>query len=288
MLRFTGQRQSPDPLKFTLSHPTGYLDDEIAETLGDALKALLLAIGRARTEHIEVLGDAEKAVREALLGFGILAFNETRAFLIVAGAGLDRHARIHFRSVMEYELRVRRILELPERAINFFDAFAHEIRKTAQDLEVADEVAIENEIVAVLGKSVHQTASEKKALYGKSGDVKSAMSELPAGGKRYVGTFAWPSQVAHGSVLALRDIAKATEGAGSDFMDVAGRDGYGDRLAYIMIWTVLYFANLIAQRLLGGSLQMTEQIIDRTLEINRRLRIVTEEQERRYAEVLKF
>ena len=84
-------------MRFTLNHPTGYLDDEIAETLADALKALLLAIAHGRTESTESLIEEEAAVREALLGFGILAFNETRAFLIVAGAGLDRHARIHFR-----------------------------------------------------------------------------------------------------------------------------------------------------------------------------------------------
>jgi hypothetical protein len=38
MLRFTGEPKA-EKLDFTLSHPTRYLDDEIAETLSDALKA---------------------------------------------------------------------------------------------------------------------------------------------------------------------------------------------------------------------------------------------------------
>jgi hypothetical protein len=257
--------------------------------MAEALKMLASAIARERTTSCAGLSDEERAVREALLGFGILAFNEGRAFLIVAGAGLDRHARVHFRSLMEYEFRVKRILEDPTRATAFFDAFVHEFRKVTSDLEVADQEAVEAEIERVLGRPSAEinTGSEKKALFGKSASVKSAMEELPEGARRYAGTFGLQSQVSHGSVLALREVARSTEGVGGEFLDVASRDGYGNRLAYTLIWVLLHLANCITKRFEDGVLRVIDAIIQQTLAINDRLQFVTPEQEKRAAEVLR-
>ena len=281
-LKFTGQPK-PERIDFKLSHPTGYLDEDLSEAVADALRTLAIAIGEARTRDISGEGDEERAVREALLGFGILAFNEARAFLIVAGAGLDRHARIHYRAVMEYELRVKRILEDAGCAKALFDAFAHEFRKFTRDLELTDQNAVDAEIEATMGVPADEleTGPEKRALFGKSGDVKSAMNDLPNGNRRYVGTFSWPSQVSHGSIMALREVAKSTAGAGSNFLDLAGRDGYGDRLAYSIIWTIMHFANHIAIRFDFGLLAHVEPVVRRAIAANHRLDIISEEQEER-------
>lgn len=286
-LKFTGQPR-PDRIDFRLSYPTGYLDVDLAETVEDALRALAIAIREARSYDISSETDDERAVREAMLGFGILTFNEARAFLIVAGAGLDRHARIHYRSIMEYEFRLKRILEDPTRAKAFFDAFVHELRKLADDLEQMDEEAIDREIESTMGvpASSLSTGPEKKALFGKSGDVKTAMKELPYGNRRYVGTFSWPSQVSHGSIMALREVARSIAGAGSDFLDLAGRDGYGNRLAYSIIWNILSLANHIAIRFDFGLLAYVEPVTKRAIAANERLGIISKEQEKNATDLM--
>jgi hypothetical protein len=281
MIKFTGQ-QPADRLSFQLSYPVGYLDEGLCDIFVDALRTLASAIGEARSRDIEELDQEQRAVREALLGFSILTFNEARAYLIVAGAGLDRHAGIHFRSIMEYEFRFKRLLKEPSRAKALFEAFAHEFRKMAKDLELSDQDAIERSIADAIGTAeIANNGSEKEALFGKKGHMKGAMQDVAEGWRRYLGTFSWPSQVSHGTVLALRDLARSLEGVGSDFLTIAGRDGYGNRLAHATIWNVLYFANTTA-RLFGFSIdEQVAPVAKGAIAANARLGLVSPEIQRR-------
>lgn len=278
-LRFSGQKPVAGQILFPVSHPTGYLDDALSAAFIDAVKVLVSAIGSARIRANPGSTAAEKALAEILIGFGLLAANEARAFIIVAGAGLDRHARIHFRSIMEYEFRVRRLLEDPQRAKDFVDAYAHEARTFARDLETVDESAMEEEIERVLGSAEGGTGPEKRALFGKGGQVKQAMSELPDGGRRYVGTFGWPSQISHGSIMALREIARAIDGVGGEFLESASRDGYGNRLAYNLIWALLHLADQIAARFLIPIAEQRDPVVINAMAINDRLGIISKDEE---------
>jgi hypothetical protein len=286
-LRFTGQAK-PDKIDFTVNYLTGYQDAELCDTLAEALKALAIALGEARSHNIEHLPDEERAVREVLLGFSILAYNETRAFLMVAAGGLELHARIHYRSVMEYEFKTKTILNTPSRALAFLKAFAHEFRKLGSGLNITEE-ALNTHIIEALGLPV-ESASEKRALYGKPDkksptDVKSAMAESAEGSVRYLATFSVPSMVSHGGIVALRDVARAIDGAGSDFLDIAARETFSINILYGMIWPVLYFAGVVATRFGFSVAEHIEPVGTRALASNQRLKIISPEAAARAREI---
>lgn len=277
-MKFTGQPQH-DKLNINVSYRDVYQDAELIAAFVAAIKVLATAVGAARIKDISNEPEAKRWAREFLVGYGLLALGEARSMLLLFSDGLNMHARIHLRSLYEYELKVKLLLEDDSKVLAFRDAFAYELRdfgkrlgKTPQEIDAEIERALGiDDASAITG------AKEKQAL---GGTVKEQMKDELQPETRYLGTFAWTSQVSHGSVLALHELARATDGKTDDLLSIAATDNKGNALLYYALWVILQFTVLL-ERGFKISIPDVKDLIDRATNINLRLRIVTPEQEAR-------
>jgi len=92
-----------------------------------------------------------------------------------------------------------------------------------------------------------------------------------------MGTFAWASQVSHGSILALRELARETENATSDLLLRATDDDKGNVLLYHACWLILWFAASLHDEC-GAPIPGYEMLSNRINAANERLNIVSPQQ----------
>ncbi|MBC5801924.1 MAG: hypothetical protein GIX03_02690, partial [Candidatus Eremiobacteraeota bacterium] len=177
----------------------------------------------------------------------------------------------------EYELKIKLLLTDDDKVLKLRDAFAYEMRDFGAKLgKTVTEV--DSEIARILGiddASLVTGTKEKTAL---GGNVKEQMCDELQPEIRYLGTFSWVSQVSHGSVLALHELAKATDGKTDNFFFHAFSDNKADALLYYALWVVLEFVVLIEREFQVG-IPGVEGLIERAATINARLKVVTPEQE---------
>jgi hypothetical protein len=240
-MRFSGQPSPSGSIICDIQYRPGPEDAELVRLFTDAIRWLVIVVLNARTNDLSAVQEKQRWTSELLLGYAVLAVNEARALLLLLGGRLNRQARVHLRSLYEFELRMRRLLdESTDVALDLRDAYAYEARSLGKDLG-ADPSLVEADIAVVLGisdTSAIRGAKEKDAL---GGNMRDAMRDEPAPEKRYVGSVKWASQMSHGTVLALGEVAKASDGAGSDFFEAATRDGFGNVLLYQGLWPLLHF-----------------------------------------------
>lgn len=252
-------------------------DAELTETLIQAIKILVAAIGSARGQDIS--GDPEdlRWTKEFLVGFALLAVGEARSMLLLLSDNLNRHARVHLRSMYEYELRVRILLTDPKKGLMFRDSLAYEMRDLCKRLSGSLE-AINKEIAESLGidEAPQVVGTKEKDAFG--GSVRNQMKDEIAPEQRYIGTFAWASLVSHGSIFALRELSRATQGATADLLARSTDDDKGNVLLYNACWLILGFAGNLYSKF-GVSIAGMDLAAHKIIEINKRLKIVSPEQE---------
>lgn len=274
-------------LRFTSKEPIGKVDvaipyretcdPELTAAYVECIRTVALAVGTARGTNIEADAEDVRWTKEFLIGFALLAVGEARSLLLLVSDNLNRHARVHLRSIYEYDLRAKLLLEDPKRAIVFRDSLAYEMRAIgkrlggsmdALNLQIAEALGVPD-ASAVLG-------TKENAAFG--GSVRDQMNDEIAPEKRYVGTFAWASQVSHGSILALRELAMAVNDAGEDLLSRAAADDKGNVLLHTTAWAILGFATRIAIQF-GVTLPDVDRITKTLIRANARLGIVSPEAE---------
>ena len=275
-MKFTGQPKHQE-IDMSIMHRAAYQDAELVEIFVEAILLLAKAVGAGRVMDTSGDGDAEQWAKEFLVGYGLLAIGEARSLLLLLCDGLNLNARVHFRSLYEYQLKITLLLDDEEKVLAFRDAFAYEMRDFATKLGKAPE-EIDAEIERVLGiddASVVTGTRENKAL---GGTVKEQMKSDLQPEARYLTTFSWASQVSHGSVLALNELAKVTDGKANDFITVSTLDKKGNDLLYDALWVIFQFVVLIEQEFSIG-IPGSDDLIKRANDLNTRLKIFTPEQE---------
>jgi len=281
MLKFTGKPKHSKVdvnIQYRLTS-----DEELVETLVDSIKVLAKGVGTARGADISLEPEADRWMHEFVLGFSLLAIGEAQSMLLLLSGQMNRHARVHLRSLYEYQHRASLLIAKPNMALSFRDALAFELRRIGAMMGRSKE-EIEREISTALG--VTPAASvvgtrEDKALGGK---MLQQMADEPAPEIRYVGTFVWTSLVSHGSIVALNGLAKATDSSTDTLLLDATRDEFGETLLYHSCLILLWFASEL-QSEFGVALPEIEGLIKSLESINKRLGIVTPEQEAKVQEM---
>lgn len=282
MIRFTGQPHS-EPISINIPY-RAVCDEELTLALADAITVLVRAIGFARGQDIS--GDAAgvRWVKEFLLGFSILAVGEARSVIMLLSDGLCRNARVHMRALFEYELRTKLLIEDPQRALAFRDSVAFELRKLGRGMSVPSEV-VESQIAQVLGIDDPSTVvgCKESGVFG--GTARAQMQNEIWPEKRYFGSFAGMSWISHGSILAIREVSAAVEGAGPDLLARATDDGNGNDHLHHAAWIMLKFAGWIQEHF-HAQMPEAEAVAARIIAANERLGIISKEQESAAAEAL--
>lgn len=282
MLRFTGQADD-EAIAINIPYRAIY-DEELTLALADAITILVRAIGAARIEDISADVEEVRWMKEFLLGFSTLAVGEARSIIMLLSDGLSRHSRVHVRSLFEYELRVKLLTEDPRRALVFRDSVAYEMRKVGTELGGSKE-KVEREIAETLGVEDASTVVGGKESGAFGGTVRTQMKNEVWPEKRYFGSFAGMSWVSHGSVLAIREISRAVDGAGSGLLSRAANDGNGNDWLHHGCWILLKLAGHIEKHF-GVPMPDAQSVAARVIRANKRLGIISEEQERAAVEAL--
>jgi hypothetical protein len=282
-VKFTGQPKH-ERASVSVKYRDTFNDPEMTDVFVKALSMLAQAVGAARIMDISGDPEAKRWAKEFLVGYALLAIGEARSMLLLFSDRLNIHARIHLRSLYEYELKVKLLLADDEKVLRLRDAFAYEMRVFGKKLgKTAAEV--DGEIARMLGiddASLITGTKEKTAL---GGNVKEQMRQELQPEIRYLGTFTWVSQVSHGSVLALHDIARGTDGKTDDFLFHASKsDNKADALLYYALWVVLELVVLIERNFEIG-IPGVDDVINRAAAVNARRKIVTREQEAKILEM---
>ena len=124
---------------------------------------------------------------------------------------------------------------------------------------------------------------KENAAFG--GTVRAQMQHEVWPEKRYLGSFAGMSWVSHGSILALQELSRAIRGAGADLLRRAVDDGKGNDWLHHAAWIMLKLAASIQEHF-GIRVQGMEATAARIVAANRRLKIISKEQESAAAEAL--
>lgn len=282
MLRFTGSPHN-EPIAVNIAYRAVY-DERLTLALADAIGVLVRAIGIARGHYLSGDKEALRWLKEFLIGFSILAVGEARSIILLLGDGLSRHARVHVRSLFEYELRVKLLTADPTRALKFRDAIAFEMRKVGREVGASKET-IEREIGETLGVDDSSKVSGMKESDALGGSVRNQMQNEIWPEKRYFGSFAGMSWISHGSVLALREISRAVESAGPDLLNRAADDGNGNDWLHHAGWILLKLAGYV-EKYFEFSLDSVEAVAARLVAANERLGIISKEQEKAATDAL--
>jgi hypothetical protein len=287
-LRFTAQERS-EKVNVTIDHPTGYIDNDLAATCVAALQVLAVAIHAARGQENSGDSSGGAAMIEALLGYSILAYNEGRAFLLVAAAGMSRHARIHLRNLIEYRTRLDSIFADTDRAKRFWDALAHEMRVFVRKLGTTlDDSAVEKSIAEIYGNEIPiEPQGEKKVLFPQK-TITSALLSGPSG-KTSLAAYDWAGHFAHGSILALREVARDAAGGSSNFLNAAANDERGNDLTFRVTDLLLWFtASLTIRFMMPAELaSRLDDAIFQNADAALRLNLIKQEDHQRMHDGLK-
>jgi hypothetical protein len=283
MLRFTGQTDK-EAISVQLPY-RATCDEELTLALADAITALARAIAEARRQDISTNPDNIRWMKEFLLGFALLATGEARSIVMLLSDNLGRHARVHVRSLFEYELRAKLLTEDPDRALAFRDSIAFEMRKVGGELGKQGD-AIEREIAATLGVNDAFTIIGAKESEAFGGTVRQQMKGEVWPEKRYYGSFAGLSWISHGSVLSLRELAKAVDGVGADLLRREADDGNGNDWLHHAAWITLKFACWIQDHF-GVPVPTAGVASARIIAANKRLKVISEAQEKVAIDALK-
>ena len=275
-MKFSGQPKH-EKVNVEIKYRDVFQDAELVDVFVKAVTMLALAVGAARIKDTSEDSEARRWAREFLIGYGLLTIGEARSILLLFSDGLNVHARIHFRALFEYQHKITLLLEDEKRVIAFRDSLAFELRAFAKRLGKTPE-EIEAEIGRILGIEDPSSVVGTKESTALGGDVKSQMRDDLLPEKRYLGTFAWTSQVNHGSILALYELSKTTSGKQEDVLLHAALDNKSNDLLYDALWVVFQFIVLIEQELSIG-VPGVDGLIQRALKVNERMKFSTPEHE---------
>ncbi len=275
MIRFTGYLHK-ESIQVNIPYRAVY-DEELTLALGDAIGALVYAVGAARGKDLSDDPEDLRWMKEFLIGFALLAIGEARSVMMLLSDGLSRHARVHMRALFEYELRVKLLAKEPRRALEFRDSVAFEMRKVGQGLGGSPEIT-ERQIAEALGigDATKVIGAKESAAFG--GTVRAQMKDEIWPERRYFGSFAGMSWVSHGSILAIREVSRAVGDAGSDLLHRAVDDGNGNDWLHHTAWILLKLAGLIQENF-EVEVQGAPAAAARLVRVNRRLGIVSKAHE---------
>lgn len=274
-MKFTGQPKH-DKVNVDIPYRATH-DEDLSLALIETVRLLASAVGAARGQDISAEPEDVRWSKEFLVGFCLLAIGEARSILLLLSDNLNRHARVHLRSLYEYELRTKKLLQEPQRALAFRDSIAYEMRQIGVQLNGSMDL-LEAEIAETLGveDSASIVGSKENAAFG--GPVRNQMKDEVAPEKRYVGTFAWASLVSHGSILALRELSGAVSGAREDLLKRASVDNKENVLLYNACWLLLWFSGKLHEQF-GVAVPGIKEVADRIVAINKRLGLISAAQE---------
>lgn len=202
---------------------------EYLKVLRRSVRLLDRSVASARGFKAPNPESAEAATVDLLVGLAMLAMSEARALLLLTSFGLERSARIHLRSLFEYTFRAG-LVQDPKTASAFKAAAAVEVVKLLADLGREQTEEIEAAIARYTRglDASEEPVREKRAL---GGDVRTLIEREFANDKgAYARSFSFPSLFSHGSIVALDEVSRHTEGRGRDFPQGIFRDGQGFRL----------------------------------------------------------
>ncbi len=189
---------------------------EVFTLFRDAVRLLDKCVAAGRSHGGDPTDKKRDTVLNLLLGFGMLAMSESRALIALLSVGLERSARIHFRSLHEYAFRAE-LVEAPATAHAFKLSAAQEMQRVVDAFEIP---ATDPRVVAAKARYLADidpcdVPKREKAALG--GDMASLMKKNFGDEKHYMTTFAQPSMFSHGAILALYEVSEATAGKADDF-----------------------------------------------------------------------
>jgi hypothetical protein len=275
-VKFSGQPRH-EKVDVSIKYRDVFQDAELVDIYVKAVTMLALAVGAARIKDTSGDSEAQRWAKEFLIGYGLLTVGEARSILLLYSDGLNVHARIHFRALFEYQHKITLLLGDDKRVLAFRDSLAFELRAFAKRLGKSPE-EIETEIGRVLSVDNPASVVGTKESVALGGDVRSQMKNDLLPEQRYLGTFAWTSQTNHGSILALYELSKATDGKQDDVLVHAASDNKSNDLLYDSLWVVFQFI-LVIERDFGIGVPGVDDLVQRALKVNERLKFSTPEHE---------
>jgi hypothetical protein len=188
-----------------------------SRTYHDALNLLGAALAGARRQATIPVGTDERAQFELVFGYSMLAIGEARAYWSLVSCGLETPALVHLRTLVEHAARASRIiLDAPE-ARRVYESLGASERDLAKDLTLEADVreTLEKQFAPVIEEKPDRRIFPSMADMLKSGTLGGVDN----------GEYRTMSQVLHGSILALRQVAKITNNVDEDFIAAATLDG---------------------------------------------------------------
>jgi hypothetical protein len=276
MLKFTGQAQH-DGIDILIPYRETH-DVQLTHALTRAMKVLATAVQVARGQDLSAESEDRRWMKEFLVGFGLLGIGEARSILLLLSDNLSRHARVHLRSLYEYELKSKSLIRDPSRALKFRDALAYEMRTVAAQTGGAFAGLIEQQIAEALGVRDSRGVIGSKESEAFGGTARNQMKDEPWPEKRYVGTFAWPSMVSHGSILVMRELARSVDGVGSDVLSRAVKDGHGNDILYQAGLLIVKLSLNLGEQF-GVNVAQVNEVMAELIAANQRLGLISLEQE---------
>lgn len=213
------------------------------QLVATAIKVLTGCVAVVRGQKPEP--DAKLGVgEEFLLGFATLATAEATSLLVLCSLGQERSAKIHFRALNEYRTRASMVLGSEDVALEFEAAAIAETRNLGEMMGL-DAPAIDAAIRELIPADNTKDQRREKVVFG---DMRAVLKKRTGDDLEYAVTYATASSFAHGSILALREVAQAISGAGDDFPIRLARDRRG--AAYLLGANAIvgWFINELDQR----------------------------------------
>ena len=158
------------------------------------------------------------------------------------------------------------------------------MRKVGQGLGAATET-IECQIAEALGITDASTIIGERESAAFGGTVRAQMQNEVHPEKRYFGSLAGMGWVSHGSVLAIRELARSVRDAGPDLLRRAVDDENGNDWLHHAAWIMLKLAGLLQLRF-GIEVQGMQTAAARIIAANDRLGIISKAQEAAAADAL--
>jgi hypothetical protein len=183
-VKFSGQPRH-EKVDVNIKYRDVFQDAELVDIYVKAVTMLALAVGAARIKDTFEDSEAQRWVKEFLIGYGLLTIGEARSILLLFSDGLNVHARIHFRALFEYQHKITLLLGNDKRVLAFRDSLAFELRAFAKRLGKTPE-EIETEIGRVLGVDNPASVVGTKESAALGGDVKSQMKDDLLPEQRYL------------------------------------------------------------------------------------------------------
>jgi hypothetical protein len=215
-----------DRIQVEIPYHPGIQHPALLAVLRDAITLLEKSVAAALGPK-ETLDDKKlEAPRRLTLGFCLLAMSEGRAALVLLSLGLERSARVHLRSLFEYNFRAS-LVQSPEKARMFQLAAMAEAKLFIERTGGGPEELAKAEAQFLFDRDEDEAVVREKAALG---DMLSQLRERYGSDSEYATRFAWPSLFSHGSILALYEVSHAIAGKGKAFaehvfMDLRGPFG---------------------------------------------------------------